>query len=231
MKKRILIIIYIVVLLICCVPAFRYIYNEVIINRYNSGDYSVSTEPMSVMNLGEPYVAPYNQGNIYYKNDKFEDAVQSYKTALEQNPPEDKECSIRINLALAMLGTMEGDYSAEENVESSLEILNGARDVLLEKGCASDDGDGHNETAQKLKDEIDEIIKQLEQQQPSNKPSENPDPDEKKNKNEPNDPKEENIKNNLRQKQAAANKERKETFDFRNEINQKYNFDLDGRIW
>lgn len=229
MKKKILIIIYIVVLLICCVPAFRYIYNEVVISCCNRGDYSISTEPLSALNLGESYIAHYNQGNIYYKSDKFEDAIESYKKALEQNPPEDKECSIRINLALAMLGTMAEDYSTEENVEASLETLKGARDVLLERGCAANDTDGHNKTAQKLKDEIDEIIKQLEQQQPSSKPSENKKPDE--NKNEPSDPIEEKIKNNLREKQKNANKNRKESFGYDDDFNKKYNFDLNGRIW
>ncbi len=229
MKKRILIIIYIVVLLICCVPAFRYIYNEIVISCYNRSDYSISTEPLSTLNLGESYIAHYNQGNIYYKSDKFEDAIESYKKALEQNPPEDKECSIRINLALAMLGTMAEDYSAEKNAETSLEILKGARDVLLEKGCVANDTDGHNKTAQKLKDEIDEIIKQLEQQQASNKPSVNKKPDE--NKNEPSDPIEEKIKNTLREKQTNANKSRKESFGYDNDFNKKYNFDLNGRIW
>lgn len=232
MKKKILIIIYIVVLLICCVLAFRYIYNEVVISCYNRGDYSISTEPLSALNLGESYIAHYNQGNIYYKSDKFEDAIESYKKALEQNPPEDKECSIRINLALAMLGTMAEDYSAEENVEASLETLKGARDVLLEKGCAADDTDGHNKTAQKLKNEIDEIIKQLEQQQPSSKLDENKKPDDdNKNKNEPSDPAEENIKNTLREKQKNANKNRKESFGYDGDLNKKYNFDLNGRIW
>lgn len=227
MKKRILIIIYIVVLLICCVPAFRYIYNEVVISCYNRSDYSVSMEPLSARNLGESYIAHYNQGNIYYQSGKFEEAIESYRKALEQNPPEDKECSIRINLALAMLGTMAEDYSAEKNAEASLEILKGARDVLLEKGCAANDTDGHNKTAQKLKDEIDEVIKQLEQHQPSGKPGGNKKPDKK----EPGDPMEEKIKNTLREKQTNANKSRKESFEYGNDFNKKYNFDLNGRIW
>lgn len=78
--------------------------------------------------------------------------------------PEEKECAIRINLALAMIGTMDEDYEAPQHVDTSLEILRRARDILLEKDCATESGDGHSETAEQLKEEIEAWMEQLDQQ-------------------------------------------------------------------
>lgn len=228
MKKKILISIYIVMLLLCGKLAFNYIYNGIVIYRYHQYDYSVNVKPLLVFNWSEPYVAHYNQGNIYYKNNRFEDAISSYERALELYPPEEKECAIRINLALAMLGTMDEDYSAPEHVDTSLEILREARDVLLEKGCAAENGDGHSETAEQLKEEIEAMMEQLEQKSES-EPEKNEETEEEKEETE--DTFEDDVKKALQEKQSKANQERKESLDYYEEFEKDYNFDADGYIW
>lgn len=230
MKKKILIGIYIVMVLLCGKLAFNYIYNAFVIYRYHQYDYSVNVKPLLVLNWSEPYIAYYNQGNVCYKNDSFEDAIASYERALELHPPEEKECAIRINLALAMLETMEEDYSAPEYVDISLEILRGAREILLENGCASENGDGHSETAERLKKEIEALIEQL-KQQPESETEESGETGQEEQQKETEDAFEEDVKKALQEKQSKANQERKESLDYYEELNRDFNFGSDGYIW
>lgn len=229
-KRKILTGIYVIMLLICGKLAFNYIYNAIVIYRYHQYDYTVNVKPLLVFNWSEPYIVHYNQGNLYYKNDGFEDAIASYERALELNPPEEKECAIRINLALAMLGMMDEDYAAPEHMDTSLEILRGARDVLLEKGCAAENGDGHSETAEQLKEEIEALIEQLEQQSET-EPEESEKTEEEKKQEEAEDAFEDDVKKALQEKQSKANQERRESLDYYEDIDKDFNFDSDGYIW
>ena len=163
MKKKILIIVYIMIMIVCAKQALNYFYNDYVMDHYRDGDYSINDNLLLSANFIEPYIAHYNNGNIFYNNSLYEEAINEYREALKCTPiPEKRECSIRINLALAMLKTLGDDYSEPENIDDSLALLYEARDVLLEVGCASDDGDGHSWKAQKLKDDIDEMIEELE---------------------------------------------------------------------
>lgn len=233
MKKKILTGIYIVMLLVCGKLAFNYIYNGFVTYCYHQQDYSVSVKPLMLFNWSQPYIAYYNQGNISYKNNNFSDAMISYEKALKLNPPEEKECAIRINLALAMLATLGEDYAAPENVEVSLEILKEAREVLLENGCATESGDGHSEKAEQLKEEIEAMIEQLEQQEPSESgdSKETEDEKEQEEQKEEEDNFEQDVKKTLQEQQSKANQERKESIDYYEDIDKDYNFDSDGLIW
>lgn len=235
MKKKILIGIYIVILLICGKLAFNYIYNAIVLYRYNQSDYSINVNPLLTFNLSEPYVAHYNQGNIYYKEDRFVDAIASYEKALELNPPEEKECAIRINLALAMLGTMGEEYATPENADTSLQILKEAREVLLEKECATENGNGHSNTAEQLKEEIEALIEKLEQQETGGEGTEESKETEKDEETEEEqkqkeDAFEEDVKKTLQEQQSKANQERKKSLEFYKGI-EEYNFDIEGNIW
>lgn len=210
--------------------AFSYLYNQKFISEYEDGNYDVSTNPLFFVNCFESYIAHYNAGNLSYKKEEYEDAIEEYKQALSYNPPEDKECSIRINLALAMVYGMGDDFDSPENIDASIATLEEARDVLLEKGCASDDGEGHNKTAQKLKEEIDELIERLkrvqqnssgnpeEQQQPQPEPGGDGDEDQE-------------LMEQLQQNQAEAQEEREDNLE-QNSVNLDYNWDSDyDGIW
>ena len=110
------------------------------------------------------YIFIYNKGNKLYERFDYPGAIEAYQDALNANPPHFKECSVRVNLALAMIYNMGEDFAAPENIENSINTLLEARDILLEDGCASDDGDGHSKPAQQLKEEIDKLLEQLQEQ-------------------------------------------------------------------
>lgn len=230
MKKRIIASIYILLLLVCFKFGFIYIYNEYIIDEYNNNNYSLSVNPLLFCNWFQPYLPYYNMGNIHYQNGEYEKAIDEYKNALELNPGKKKECSVRINLALAIIKTMGEDYDSEEKVEASIAKLKEAREILLEAGCATETGNGHNETAEKLKREIDDMLDELEKKQKSEPEDDDNSQDKPEEKNE-DEEYEKNIKDTLQQQQIDSYKERSESMESYEEFDFGSNFEADGRVW
>ena len=229
-KKRVITCVYVLLLIVCGKLGFQYLYNEYVINQYNQENYSLNTNPLLLGNWIQPYLAHYNMGNIHYQNEKYGDAVKEYKEALGLNPGKERECSVRINLALAMIKAMGEDYDSEENVKTSIETLKEARNILLEKDCATQKGDGHSETAEELKEEIDKMIEKLEKtnkKEPDNGNNPQDQPEEKKD----DDTYEKNIKENLQKQQEEAYKERAKSIESYEEYDYEFNFDSDGRVW
>ena len=149
---------------------FRILSNHNYVEAYNRGQYNTRQEEgLLTLNIPEGYVPYYNLGNAYYKMGDYNSAIGYYNQALLQHPAEPKDCQIRINLALAMLGTIDFyGLNTQEKIDTALFMLYKARDVLTENGCASEEGhDGHNADAQQLKEDIDRLIEQLENQDSS----------------------------------------------------------------
>lgn len=231
LRKRIFICVYVILFLVCAKRAFTYIYNEILISKYNDHDYSGDVDPLLFCNVIQPYLAHYNMGNIHYQNGDYQAAIDEYKNALEADPGHDEECSVRINLALAIIGTLGEDYVSEENVETSIATLTEARNVLIEEKCATDSGNGHSETAETLKKEIDDLIDQLKNTQTEN-PEQNNDPNNKPNEDEEDDDDyEQNIKEQLQQQQMDSYEERMQNLDYYDEFDNEMNFDANGRVW
>ena len=161
----------------------RSLVNKVFLVNYRNGTYSESPENlMSPMRFGENYVVPYNLGNVKYQQGDYETAAAYYYRALQSDPPEEeKECKIRINLALALLHNYPFDTMDMENnkeIEEALQVLYTARGVLTETGCADESfetANGHSEEAEKLKKDIDEMIKKLLAAQSQNDSNDNDD--------------------------------------------------------
>ena len=230
MKKTIIASVYVLVLLVSFKLAFTYLYNESIIDDYEENDYSSDVDPLLFANWIQPYLAHYNMGNIHYQNKDYQSAIEEYNQALEEIPSKEQECSVRINLALAMIATLGEDYDSEENVEASIEKLTEARNVLLQDGCATENGDGHSETAEKLKKEIDDLLDELKKNQTSqpnnsNDPQDNPDDPQN------GDDYEQDIKQKLQQQQNQSYQERNEMLNMYDEFDSDMNFDADGRVW
>ena len=113
----------------------------------------------------------------FYSLGDYDRAIAEYELALSHNPSEPADCMIRVNYALSLLAPIDADNVTEDNIDEVLEILDEAREILLENGCATNDGDGHDDEAQKLKDEIDEFEQELlNQVEPTPTPTPTPDP-------------------------------------------------------
>lgn len=215
MKRKTLIFYIILILIIIKLPA-TFLMNEKFISNYNNGIYRESeVKKFLYLNFIESYIAHYNYGNVLYKNNNFDKAITEYKKALKRFPPEEKECSIRINLALSMLARI----NENDNKDDKIKALQDARQELCNDTC-------ENEKVKQLKLEIDEMIKSLNEnnQNEEDEPEENEeqeDEQKEKNKNE--------IQEQLEKIQKDAKKARDEELDYINSsVGQDY---YNGKRW
>ena len=156
--------------------------NNRMIEKFNEGTYEQN--PLGFLGFTEPYVNSYNRGNIFYTLGQYELAEQEYEQAMRSELEERQDCRLRVNYALSMVEQIDPDTITEDDLDEIFAILDEARDVLCENGCASrDDNSGHYPDAQTLKNEIDEFERQLREQfnldptpTPTPEPTETPTP-------------------------------------------------------
>ena len=163
--KRFVSIVWLLSLLALAYFIVMYVSNEKYIENMNNGVYKDNN--LGVLGFTQPYVAPYNEGNKYYKMGDYETAIKYYNKALEMPHPESKDCMMRINKVLCLVAPYDEEFIENiklEEIDPTIEKLRAAIDVLTEKGCAGkEEGEkGHNDDAQQLKEDIEELIKKLE---------------------------------------------------------------------
>jgi tetratricopeptide (TPR) repeat protein len=204
------------------------------------------------MNFPDSYLPYYNLGNVAYQNGDYDEAIANYKKALEIGAPhEDKECNIRVNLALSMLMKIDwANMTTQKDVERAIRQLKAARNVLTEEGCANpDDPNGHNEDAEKLKKDIDDMLDQLQQQNDSGDSNEQQDDQQNQGQDEQQEPekkestkREDDLKDKLDDQKRDSMQERQQAEqDKQNEIEAKENNqnpqggmggnNYDGKTW
>ena len=112
---------------------------------------------------------PVNLRNYYpsettdYKK-LYEEAIEEYDKALDSNIPWEDACWVRINKVLSMTAPIIPEELTLDNIDDTIDLLKNCLDVLSEDDCATEDGDGHDEDAQQLYDDITEWIEELEKQ-------------------------------------------------------------------
>ena len=212
----------IAILVVGIILAKRLIINGSFVSAYNKGEYRADQEQELLdFNFPEGYIPYYNLGNAAYKQGDYNSAVSYYTEALKQYPPEKRECDIRVNLALALCNTIDFyNLDSQEKIDTALFILYKARDVLLEKGCATDEGEpGHDEDAQQLKEDIDKMIEKLKNPDQGNDSNEQKDNNNGGNSEGDNNndsksgDKEKKIQNELEENQKGALEDRKDQQD------------------
>ena len=215
--------------------AMRFMINEVYKRNLMKGNADYSKEQVLLkLNFPESYVPYYNIGNGAFQNGEYDIAIACYTNALNcTGIPEEKECAIRINLALALLRKIDPTkITTEKRIQNTLAQLYAARNILCEKGCAHmDDEDGHNPIAQKLKDEIDEMIRELEEQLDQDDTQREDSPEGSDSDGDEQDQgKEEDQKKSAREKQIeqALEEQRKENMEERADTHQEYYEEEDG---
>ncbi len=226
MKVKILVIIEILLAIILLKFSITFALNKNFINNYNNKKYNEEDLAISeFLNIEQPYIVHYNKGNILYKNGKYNEAIEEYNKSLNLYPPEKKECKIRINIALSKIAMLEKDD--EEHKKKNIETLKSARYTLCEKGCANEnDNNGHSKDAEKLKQDIDKKLNELENT--NNTPSNQNEPE-----NKPENKQEETKEEQLKKLQQEALKNRQQELENNERL---WNYDpsyilYDGKRW
>ena len=153
-KKIILLLLLIPLLLVLAKLCITYYLNEQIITEYEKGNYKKDyVRVLKLVNINEPYIIYYNEGNIFYQEKEYDKAINNYEKALKKTSSVDKKCEIRINMTLAML-----EKSKELDSDELRKALEEARENLYNDHCADEEDDsGESKEAEQLEEEIKKL--------------------------------------------------------------------------
>lgn len=191
--------------LLCVCLCVNMVCNEKMLTQYQQGSYAENK--LAFLGFCEPYIAPYNRGNVHYQKAEYEEAVTDYQKALQCFPPEKKECSIRINLVLAMITKLETGELTKEQVSANLSVIKEAKEVLTKHDCATADHKGHSQKAQTLYDELSELEDALNELNGSGSSNSAPKDTKEEDEQTPDQEKEEQLKELQRQNTATRNED------------------------
>ncbi|MDD6071025.1 MAG: tetratricopeptide repeat protein [Clostridiales bacterium] len=228
--KKVLLVLWCFSFIIFTGLTVNYVKNEKMIEHYENDIFSEND--ISILGFVQPYIYYYNKGNIFYKQGKYELAVESYQKALYSYVPKYKECAIRINMALVMVTPIDMENVTLENKDEIIMILETARDILVEEGCANmEDDHGHSGDAQTLKNEIDAYLDRLNNPEEAEKEQkdEQESDTETSEEQEKNSEEEKNIEKKYEEiEQQGLNERNQNLEDYKN----LQNFDFyDGNCW
>ena len=175
--KKIAIAVWIVTALFLAILVVNYYGNRRLIERYGEGIYQQNE--LGFLGFTQPYINHFNRGNIFFQLGDYTKAKQEYQSALNLKPEDPYDCKVRVNYALSYVKPIDPDKITEDNYEDVIEICETAKSILSEKGCATENNDGHYYAAQKLYNEINEFIESLKNQfenEPTPTPTPSPSP-------------------------------------------------------
>ena len=186
--------------------SYTFFVNEIIINNYNNEKYNTTLiKTLYPLNFFESYIAYHNEGNLLYRSEKYSEAKEKYKKAIESNVPDDRICDVRINLSLAMLKEIDDSF----DYQKAYNQLEEAKNNLYNNNCASPiDRSGSSQDAENLEEAIKQLQNMLNSSQPSDpQPSEEEGEDPSQGEEDP------SIEEELRQRQREANSSRQESME------------------
>lgn len=162
--KKILKITLIIFLIILVKLITTFTINEILISNYNNGINKEELIPiLKKLNTNEPYIIYYNEANLKYSEKNYQEALEGYDKSLSKNPPKKRICNIRINKTLTLIKLIDSN-----DKQGILEKLEEARNNLYEDNCANpNDNSGESMEAE----ELEEIIKEMEEEIKNNNSS------------------------------------------------------------
>lgn len=105
------------------------------INYEGSADVDVNLSQMQKFaNIIEPYIAFYDSGTAYIRNNEGAKAEADLRESLRQNPPYEKLCQIRVNLSYS-IEIQADEASILAKYDQALLLYNRAEGVLYEDNC------------------------------------------------------------------------------------------------
>lgn len=210
----------IIIIIILTTLVSRNILNKIIVSSYENNIYNSNfSKILYVLNFNQPYIAYYNNGNILQKENKYDQAITSYKKALRKRVPKNKICDIRINLSLAIIKNI-----STKDKDKILKELRIAKNNLYENDCAhKDDDNGYSKQAEKLKNEIIELENSIKNNSESNSKDKN------KNDEENDEEKNKNIEEELLENRKKSESSRQSDLEHYENITD-YDY-YDGKRW
>ena len=170
-----------------------------------------------ILNINQPYIVYYNEGNILFKNEEYSKAINKYEKALDKHPNKKRTCDIRINMSLAKIKNITTNDKKE-----MYDLLEDAKINLYNNGCANkDDDNGYSQEAEKLEKEIQELQDKIE--------NDNNNDNNQTNRNEPNREIDPSLEERIRQLQRESASSRSSDLRYYENIND-YTF-YSGRRW
>jgi tetratricopeptide (TPR) repeat protein len=152
--------------------------NSQLKSSYNSGNYDTAlfwSNTLKFINILEPYIAPFNQGNILFKQQQYPSAEIEYILSLSLHPPRSKICLIRVNLSLSIEAQAD-ILLKDKEYDQAILAYDRAKMAIYQDNCANTLGTGESEAAERSKERI--IAKQEEAMRLRNDDPENEnDPD------------------------------------------------------
>ena len=141
LRYIVLLVVSLAAIIVSVSALVRVFANKRFVTAYEQGIYYTSMEQkLFFLNFPEGFIPPYNVGNAAYMNEDYLSAIGYYMDALKYNPGEPEDCQIRINLALALVHTIDFDnLDSESKIQDALSILYQARGKLTQNGCAEDE--------------------------------------------------------------------------------------------
>lgn len=220
MKKFLKIVLIILIILLVKLIT-TYTINQTIISNYKRNKYRTDLiKILKITNINEPCIVYYNEGNIFYQQGKYQKAMDNYEIALKKHPNKKKACDIRINYSIAEISNI-----TSKNKDDILRILKDSRERLYQDHCADpEDNSGRSQEAE----ELEEVIKEMEEELQKNQGSGNGDGDSSKDEEAQGD-EESTIEQELQEINRGANASRQsELEDYKNLGEYQY---YSGKSW
>ncbi len=219
----------VIIIITLIILSFKVILNKLIIKNYNNNQFNYTLSSiLYLLNIQEPYIAYYNNGNIYLKNEEYDKAINNYKIALKKKPTRKRVCDIRINLSIATINRI--SPSTKEEIYRQLEE---AKQYLYKNDCAHPfDNLGYSKTAEELEEEINILQSELEDYNSStnNKDDKDDKDNEQKNEQDKNKSEEEKIKEEIKKSEKEAKTNREEDLNYYDQMNSNQDY-YSGKKW
>ncbi len=154
MSKKILKVLIIIIIISVSIIVFigsKVLINNSFIRNYDKPNNEVKMILLSALNIYEPYVAHYNYGNYYYKEEMYEEAIDKYRKTLEYDIPKSRICDVKINLGLSLVKLSNMQRKKSETIKLLKEAQSHLKDCI-ELKIDIDDNVRENE----LEDESEE---------------------------------------------------------------------------
>lgn len=141
-----LLIVFVVAMILLRTTVYNILFSAAI-NGKNYAMASFENDARKIGNIIEPYLAYYNSGYVNLIQAKTVDnlatAENEFRESLKNNPPEEKLCSIYVNLSYA-IELKSDNLMANKKYDEAIVAYNNAEAVLYENGCAAKDSSKAN---------------------------------------------------------------------------------------